>query len=297
MDTSIHTNDLPPSVLQLKNAFIIIVVIVSLLQPIVSALFVIEIAGVLVAHLFYSPSQCRLFYTNSYYWYLTIVAVCSMIASIPVKQLYNPHMVSNGLAFFQVSFNVLRCGWRGRTVVSTPLSLDCIELLYACHQKLPCGSDFPRFPFLSLSRSIFLEDSYLFLYVYLKFLFTVHQALRLPRAIRLFPPLKRFVFKILGGGLKLLVVFLIVAVFLVWFAVVSMQIFGYLDSEPGCDRFNIDESFGNFFYVRLFCFVCMFLCMRACLHCFFTHSGFAVHIPDSDARRVDRADGRDNVSS
>jgi hypothetical protein len=60
-----------------------------------------------------------------------------------------------------------------------------------------------------------------------------------------------FVFKILGGGLKLLVVFLIVAVFLVWFAVVSMQIFGYLDSEPECERFDIDESFGNFFYVRV----------------------------------------------
>ena len=77
----------------------------SFLQPFVSALFVIEIAGLLAAHLFYSPSQCRLFYTNSYYWYLIIVAVCSMIASIPVPQLYNPQMVSNGLAFFQVCFN------------------------------------------------------------------------------------------------------------------------------------------------------------------------------------------------
>lgn len=68
----------------------------------------IEIAGVLVAHLFYSPSQCKLFYTNIYYWYLVVIAVCSMIASIPVEQLYNPQMVGNGLAFFQVSFNVLR---------------------------------------------------------------------------------------------------------------------------------------------------------------------------------------------
>ena len=93
--------------------------------------------------------------------------------------------------------------------------------------------------------------------MYLNFLLIVYQALRLPRAIRLFPPLKRFVFKILGGGLKLLVVFLIVAVFLVWFAVVSMQIFGYLDSEPDCDRFDIDVSFGNFFYVRL-CSICVF---------------------------------------
>lgn len=65
--------------------------------------------------------------------------------------------------------------------------------------------------------------------------------------------------------MKLLVVFLIVAVFLVWFAVVSMQIFGYLDSEPECNRFDTDESFGNFFYVRL-CLECMFFYAR--LLCF-----------------------------
>ena len=113
--------------------------IVSLLQPIVSALFVIEIAGVLVTHLFYSPSQYRLFYTNSYYWYLMIVAVCSMIASIPVQQLYNPQMVSNGLAFFQVSFSILRCGWKGRAVVSTPLPLDYIAsdaALWKCFSNI-----------------------------------------------------------------------------------------------------------------------------------------------------------------
>lgn len=114
--------------------------------------------------------------------------------------------------------------------------------------------------------------------MYLNFLFTVYQAFRLPRAIRLFPPLKRFVFKILGGGLKLLVVFLIVAVFLVWFAVVSMQIFGYLDSEPECDRFDIDESFGNFFYVRLFCSTCMFF--YACIFTLFFRS-FRLYSPYS----------------
>ena len=70
----------------------------------------IEIAGLLAAHLFYSPSQWRLFYTNSYYWYLVVIAVCSMIASIPVQQLYDPQMVGNGLAFFQVSFNTY-IGW------------------------------------------------------------------------------------------------------------------------------------------------------------------------------------------
>lgn len=45
-----------------------------------------------------------------------------------------------------------------------------------------------------------------------------------------------------------MVVFLIVAVFLVWFAAISMQIFGYLNPEPGCERFGSDQ-FGNFFNV------------------------------------------------
>ena len=49
----------------------------------------------------------------------------------------------------------------------------------------------------------------------------------------------------------MLVVFLIVIVFLVWGAVISVQIFGYLDSEPECEMFDINQSFGNFFNVRL----------------------------------------------
>ena len=76
------------------------------------------------------------------------------------------------------------------------------------------------------------------------------QALRLPRAVQIVPSLKRFFFKILGGGLKLFVVFLIVVIFLVWFAVVSMQIFGYLDTEEACERFGSDQ-FGDFFSVNL----------------------------------------------
>ena len=76
------------------------------------------------------------------------------------------------------------------------------------------------------------------------------QALRLPRAVQLIPPLKRFCFKLLGGGLKFFVVFLIVSIFLVWFAVVSMQIFGYLDTEEACERFGSDQ-FGDFFSVSL----------------------------------------------
>ena len=79
----------------------------------------------------------------------------------------------------------------------------------------------------------------------------IKQALRLPRAIRLVPPLKRFCLKIFGSGLKLFVVFLIVAVFLLWFAIISMQIFGYLSTEEECSRFGSDQ-FGNIFKVSLF---------------------------------------------
>lgn len=225
----------------------------------------IEIAGVLIAHLFYSPSQCRLFYSNGYYWYLMGVAVCSMIASIPVEQLYNPETVGNGLALFQVNFNIML--WFLHTSRPDPPRAWCHN-----PSESALWEYFYMIPLLRLSRSIliFWKHSH-FLY---NFLFTVYQALRLPRAIRLFPPLKTFVFKILGGGLKLLVVFLIVAVFLVWFAVVSMQIFGYLDSEPECGIFDIDESFGNFFYVRVVVF---------CMHDFYVclHSSFRLCSPYS----------------
>lgn len=77
------------------------------MQPTVSALFLFEIVGVLAAHVFYSPSQFKLFYTNTYYWYLLVIAVCSMVASIPVTELYNPQMASNGWALFQVGLVVL----------------------------------------------------------------------------------------------------------------------------------------------------------------------------------------------
>ena len=53
-------------------------------------------------HIFYSPSQFRLFYSNGYYWYLLVIAVCSTIASVPVSHLYVPDEVGNGFALFQV---------------------------------------------------------------------------------------------------------------------------------------------------------------------------------------------------
>ena len=40
--------------------------------------------------------------------------------------------------------------------------------------------------------------------------------------------MKKFFLKILGDGTRLFVVILITLVFLVWFAVINMQLFGYL---------------------------------------------------------------------
>lgn len=66
-----------------------------------------------------------------------------------------------------------------------------------------------------------------------------HQALRLPRALRLVPQMKRFFSRIIGDGFRLLIVVLIVLVFLGWFAVISMQLFGYVEPRPGCE--NLDS--------------------------------------------------------
>lgn len=50
--------------------------------------------------------------------------------------------------------------------------------------------------------------------------------------------------------MRLLIVVLLVLVFLVWFAVVSMQIFGYLEPEEGCERLGSD-MFRDFLHVSL----------------------------------------------
>ena len=102
--------------------------------------------------------------------------------------------------------------------------------------------------------------------------------------------------------MKLLVVFLIVAVFLVWFAAVSMQIFGYLDTETPCNRFGIDQ-FGDFFKVKIinchYLYLPAFFCTSGGFNfkwcsCF---AGFRVNVSVDHARGVDGAHGRDYVSS
>lgn len=52
--------------------------------------------------------------------------------------------------------------------------------------------------------------------------------------------MRRFFSTIIGDGVRLLIVVLLVLVFLVWFAVVSMQLFGYVQPQEGCERLGTD---------------------------------------------------------
>jgi len=82
----------------------------------------------------------------------------------------------------------------------------------------------------------------------LSVLFLFLQAVRLIRVVRLFKVMKDFVSKIIGDSVRMLTVVLIVAIFLVSFAVVSMVLVGYLRPEPGCERIG-SERFRDFFHV------------------------------------------------
>ena len=68
--------------------------------------------------------------------------------------------------------------------------------------------------------------------------------------MRLVPQMKKFFFRIIGDGVRLVIVILLVLIFLVWFAVISMQLFGYLVPEEGCGRLGSDQ-FRDFFHVSL----------------------------------------------
>lgn len=93
-----------------------------------------------------------------------------------------------------------------------------------------------------------------------------------------------------------MVVFLIVAVFLVWFAVISMQIFGYLNAEPACDRFGVDQ-FGNFFNVMASSASSSKPTRPTFPHVYPFLVGIGVNVSVGYARRVDGSYGRDHVSS
>ena len=78
-------------------------------------------------------------------------------------------------------------------------------------------------------------------------LISLTQALRLPRLIRSFKPLREFFSKITGNK-RIVVLLIITLVVILWLAVVNMQIFGYLEPASGCQRVG-GGHFGNIFEV------------------------------------------------
>ena len=62
------------------------------------------------------------------------------------------------------------------------------------------------------------------------------------------PRLRKFTQQITGDGTQLVVVTLITLFFLIWFAVINMQLFGYLSPKENCD--DISNHFDNFLSVR-----------------------------------------------
>ena len=74
------------------------------------------------------------------------------------------------------------------------------------------------------------------------------QAARLPRLIRAHKNIRNFFFKIVGDGTKLLAIITLTGIFLMFFAVINMQLFGYIDPNPQCKNFG-NGHFDNFFLV------------------------------------------------
>lgn len=72
------------------------------------------------------------------------------------------------------------------------------------------------------------------------------QAARLPRLLRSFKTIKRFFFKIVGDGTRLFVIILLTGIFLMIFAVINVQLFGYLEPSSQCKN----NHFDNFFLVH-----------------------------------------------
>ncbi len=67
----------------------------------VSVVFLVEILGLLLVHLFHG--QYQLFFRNSYYWYLLILGVGGVVAAVPVEEFYDPLVASMyPLVIFQV---------------------------------------------------------------------------------------------------------------------------------------------------------------------------------------------------
>ena len=199
--------------------------------------------GVCVFHVLHD--QWRLLFTSAYLWYLTVLAVGGMVAA----GFYNPLQAPKDFSvlvplvqvcvclsvclllflFCSLSSSLLSSSHRyfpGPYLLFSPSRLPLI--LYSFSSTLPppftfsrSSSPFPLPFFLPPPPPNFLS-----------------QSLRLPRLLRLFSAVKKFFLKILGDGTRLFVVILMTLVFLVWFAVINMQLFGYLRPEPECENFD-----------------------------------------------------------
>ena len=126
------------------------------------------------------------------------------------------------------------------------------------------------------------------------------QAARLPRLLRSHRTVKRFFFKIVGDGTKLLVIIVLTGLFLMFFAIINMQFFGYIEPKSQCRDF--DNHFENFFLVwlhgsmvsgsklHIFCTYSMSCSYICCMSHDFHLTGAAVDVPVGDAGGVEWAD-------
>ena len=182
--------------------------------------------------------QWRLLFTSAYLWYLTVLAVGGMVAAGFYNPLQAPKDFSVLVPLVQVCVSVCLsvclsvCSFSCFTFPSNSLVPTYINISSGPYPLLfsPSSRSLSFFPLPPLPP---------------KFL---SQSLRLPRLLRLFSAVKKFFLKILGDGTRLFVVILMTLVFLVWFAVINMQLFGYLRPEPDCE--NFDNQFRGLTNVR-----------------------------------------------
>ena len=190
------------------------------------------------------PMQLLIFFKNYYFWYLIIIALLSLVGAIPGIAINDPRNPGRVLALFQVTSLSTVCVCARACVRACVCVCVCVHAcacvcVHICTQYVhiclcECQLSLP---------TLHPHPTYL------------PQALRLPRVLRLVPQMKRFFATIIGDGVRLLVIVLIVLVFLVWFAVISMHIFGYMEPEPQCERLGPD-SFRDFLHVSLSSSVC-----------------------------------------
>ena len=239
-------------------------------------LFVLEVVGLFMFHLLSMPMQLLLFVKNPYFWYLLVIAVGGLLGSVELGSFSNPNPLYPGhfLAVFQVSCvgreggvegerEGRRCGGReggvegGREVwreggggVKGGVEGGVEEGRGGRSGGREGGVEGGREGGVEGGREVWREGGRCGERERERERESTHphhpQALRLLRALRLVPQMRKFFSTFIGDGVRLVIVVLLVVVFLVLFAVLSMQLFGYLDPQPGCEP---TDYFRDFIYV------------------------------------------------